>query len=91
MDKDKIIVIELKHRPKTQLPCFLDSQYLADKAKNQKLIMTDIKHDLTQNAIILPCYFIMTDIKHDLELKEIGKDKILVPDVFRRGGLHGKK
>lgn len=71
MDKDKIIVIELKHRPKTQLPCFLDSQYLADKAKNQKLIMTDIKRDL--------------------ELKEIGKDKILVPDVFRRGGLHGKK
>lgn len=71
MDKDKIIVIELKHRPKTQLPCFLDSQYLSDKAKNQKLIMTDIKHDL--------------------ELNEIGKDKILVPDVFRRGGLHGKK
>lgn len=71
MDKDKIIVIELKHRPKTQLPCFLDSQYLADKAKNQKIIMTDIKRDL--------------------ELKEIGKDKILVPDVFRRGGLHGKK
>lgn len=71
MDKDKIIVIELKHRPKTQLPCFLDSQYLADKAKNQKLIMTDIKRDL--------------------ELNEIGKDKILVPDVFRRGGLHGKK
>lgn len=71
MDKDKIIVIELKHRPKTQLPCFLDSQYLADKAKNQKLIMTDIKHDL--------------------ELNETGKDKILVPDVFRRGGLHGKK
>ena len=53
--------------------------------------MTDIKHDLTQNAIILPCYFIMTDIKHDLELNETGKDKILVPDVFRRGGLHGKK
>lgn len=71
MDKDKIIVIELKHRPKTQLPCFLDSQYLADKAKNQKIIMTDIKHDL--------------------ELNETGKDKILVPDVFRRGGLHGKK
>lgn len=71
MDKDKIIVIELKHRPKTQLPCFLDSQYLADKAKNQKLIMTDIKRDLLLN--------------------EIGKDKILVPDVFRRGGLHGKK
>ena len=71
MDKDKIIVIELKHRPKTQLPCFLDSQYLADKAKNQKIIMTDIKRDL--------------------ELNEIGKDKILVPDVFRRGGLHGKK
>lgn len=71
MDKDKIIVIELKRRPKTQLPCFLDSQYLADKAKNQKLIMTDIKRDL--------------------ELNEIGKDKILVPDVFRRGGLHGKK
>lgn len=71
MDKDKIIVIELKHRPKTQLPCFLDNQYLADKAKNQKLIMTDIKHDL--------------------ELNETGKDKILVPDVFRRGGLHGKK
>lgn len=71
MDKDKIIVIELKHRPKTQLPCFLDSQYLADKAKNQKLIMTDIKRDL--------------------ELNEIVKDKILVPDVFRRGGLHGKK
>ena len=71
MDKDKIIVIELKHRPKTQLPCFLNSQYLADKAKNQKLIMTDIKHDL--------------------ELNETGKDKILVPDVFRRGGLHGKK
>ena len=71
MDKDKIIVIELKHRPKTQLPCFLDSQYLADKAKNQKIIMTHIKRDL--------------------ELKEIGKDKILVPDVFRRGGLHGKK
>lgn len=71
MDKDKIIVIELKHRPKTQLPCFLDSQYLADKAKNQKIIMTDIKRDLLLN--------------------EIGKDKILVPDVFRRGGLHGKK
>lgn len=71
MDKDKIIVIELKHRPKTQLPCFLDSQYLADKAKNQKIIMTDIKRDLESN--------------------EIGKDKILVPDVFRRGGLHGKK
>jgi hypothetical protein len=71
MDKDKIIVIELKHRLKTQLPCFLDSQYLADKAKNQKIIMTDIKHDL--------------------ELNETGKDKILVPDVFRRGGLHGKK
>lgn len=71
MDKDKIIVIELKHRPKTQLPCFLDSQYLADKAKNQKIIMTDIKRDL--------------------ELNEIGKDKILVPDVFRKGGLHGKK
>ena len=71
MDKDKIIVIELKRRPKTQLPCFLDSQYLADKAKNQKLIMTDIKRDL--------------------ELNETGKDKILVPDVFRRGGLHGKK
>ena len=71
MDKDKIIVIELKHRPKTQLPCFLDSQYLADKAKNQKIIMTDIKRDL--------------------ELNETGKDKILVPDVFRRGGLHGKK
>ena len=71
MDKDKIIVIELKHRPKTQLPCFLNSQYLADKAKNQKLIMTDIKRDL--------------------ELNEICKDKILVPDVFRRGGLHGKK
>lgn len=33
----------------------------------------------------------MTDIKCDLELKEIGKDKILVLDVFRRGGLHGKK
>lgn len=71
MDKDKIIVIELKHRPKTQLPCFLDSQYLADKAKNQKIIMTDIKRDF--------------------ELNEIGKDKILIPDVFRRGGLHGKK
>ena len=71
MDKDKIIVIELKHRPKTQLPCFLDSQYLADKAKNQKIIMTDIKRDL--------------------ELNETGKDKILVPDVFRRGGLHRKK
>lgn len=71
MDKDKIIVIELKHRPKTQLPCFLDSQYLADKAKNQKIIMADIKRDLLLN--------------------EIGKDKILVPDVFRRGGLHGKK
>lgn len=71
MDKDNIIVIELKHRPKTQLPCFLDSQYLADKAKNQKIIMTDIKRDL--------------------ELNEIVKDKILVPDVFRRGGLHGKK
>lgn len=71
MDKDKIIVIELKHRPKTQLPCFLDSQYLADKAKNQKIIMTDIKRDL--------------------KLNEIGKDKILVPDVFRRGGLYGKK
>ena len=71
MDKDKIIVIELKHRPKTQLPCFLDSQYLADKSKNQKIIMTDIKRDL--------------------ELNEIGKDKILVPDVFRRGGLHGKR
>lgn len=73
MDKDKIIVIELKHRPKTQLPCFLDSQYLADKAKNKN-----------KN-------FIITDIKCDLELNEIGKDKILVPDVFRRGGLHGKK
>ena len=71
MDKDKIIVIELKHRSRTQLPCFLDSQYLADKAKNQKIIMTDIKRDL--------------------ELNETGKDKILVPDVFRRGGLHGKK
>lgn len=71
MDKDKIIVIELKHRPKTQLPCFLDSQYLADKVKNKN--------------------FVMTDIKRDLELNEIGKDKILVPDVFRRGGLHGKK
>lgn len=71
MDKDKIIIIELKHRPKTKLPCLLDSQYLADKAKNQKLIMTDIKRDLLLN--------------------EIGKDKILVPDVFRRGGLHGKK
>lgn len=71
MDKDKIIVIELKHRPKTQLPCFLDSQYLADKAKNQKIIMTDIKRDF--------------------ELNEIGKDKILIPDVFRKGGLRGKK
>lgn len=71
MDKDNIIVIELKHRPKTQLHCLLDSQYLADKAKNKKIIMTDIKRDL--------------------ELNEIGKDKILVPDVFRRGGLHGKK
>ena len=71
MDKDKIIVIELKHRPKTQLPCFLDSQYLADKAKNKN--------------------FVMTDIKRDFELNEIGKDKILIPDVFRRGGLHGKK
>lgn len=49
----------------------MDSQYLADKAKNQKIIMTDIKRDL--------------------ELNEIGKDKILVPDVFRKGGLHGKK
>lgn len=73
MDKDKIIVIELKHRPKTQLPCFLDSQYFVDKVKNKNL------------------NFIMTDIKHDLELNETGKDKILVPDVFRRGGLHGKK
>ena len=70
-DRDNVIVIELKHRPKTQLPCFLDSQYLAGKGKNRKLVMTDIKHDL--------------------ELNEIGKDKILVPDVFRKGGLHGKK
>lgn len=71
MDKDKIIVIELKHRPKTQLPCLLDSQYLADKAKNKN--------------------FVMTDIKRDLVLNEIGQDKILVPDVFRKGGLHGKR
>ena len=71
MDRDKIIVIELKHRPKTQLPCFLDSQYLADKAKNQKLIMTDIKRDLVLN--------------------EIGNDKILIPDVFRKGGTYEKR
>lgn len=71
MDRDNIIIIELKHRPKTKLPCLLDSQYLADKAKNKN--------------------FVMTDIKRDLVLNEIGKDKILVPDVFRKGGLHGKK
>lgn len=74
MDKDKIIVIELKHRSKTQLPCAFDNDdYLVGRAKNKnkKLIMTDIKRDLLLN--------------------EIGKDKILVPDVFRRGGLHGKK
>ena len=93
MGRDNIIIIEPKRLPKTQLPCYLDSQYFVDKVKNKNLnfIMTDIKHDLTQNAIILPCYFIMTDIKHDLELNETGKDKILVPDVFRRGGLYGKK
>lgn len=71
MGRDNIIIIEPKRLPKTQLPCYLDSQYLADKAKNKN--------------------FVMTDIKHDLELNETGKDKILVPDVFRRGGLHGKK
>lgn len=71
MGRDNIIIIEPKRLPKTQLPCYLDSQYLADKAKNKN--------------------FVMTDIKCDLELNEIGKDKILVPDVFRRGGLHGKK
>lgn len=72
MDKDKIIVIELKHRPKTQLPCVFDNDdYLAGRANNKN--------------------FVMTDIKRDLLLNEIGKDKILVPDVFRKGGLHGKK
>ena len=73
MGRDNIIIIEPKRLPKTQLPCYLDSQYFVDKVKNKNL------------------NFIMTDIKHDLELNETGKDKILVPDVFRRGGLYGKK
>lgn len=73
MGRDNIIIIEPKRLPKTQLPCYLDSQYFVDKVKNKNLNL------------------IMTDIKHDLELNETGKDKILVPDVFRRGGLHGKK
>ena len=73
MGRDNIIIIEAKRLPKTQLPCYLDSQYFVDKVKNKNLNL------------------IMTDIKHDLELNETGKDKILVPDVFRRGGLHGKK
>lgn len=34
---------------------------------------------------------VMTDIKRDLELNEIGKDKILVPDVFRKGGTHEQR
>lgn len=46
---------------------------------------------LTDKARYKNKNFVMTDIKRDLELNEMGKDKILVPDVFRKGGLHGKR
>lgn len=77
MENNKIIIAgKLRKKGTIEIPC-LWNDYLADKAKNRNKIKS-------KNLAI-------TDIKRDFELNEIGKDKILVPDVFRKGGSHGKK
>lgn len=63
--------------------------------ENNKIII--IGKFRKKGTIEIPCmwnYYLADKAKNKNKIKSenlIGKDKILVPDVFRKGGVHGKK